>query len=152
MSQANKDHVIDLLTTGVMNYVALIAEGTAVPVGEQIFRTVREAFQANIRPTDTCNLAFPGMIIRPEIRVECFTMILADRVIVAWQKGIFKKTTVSRVVPKSSIKRVFWQLNYEYSRQGILMLTIVADETVNIGLFTDQRPMADAIARAIDTR
>ena len=67
-------------------------------------REVRDVFVENISADNTCTFAFPSMVLLPAIRVECFVAILNDRVIVAWRKGLFRKKTVSRVIPKHTIK------------------------------------------------
>jgi hypothetical protein len=88
--------------------------------------------------------------VLPDIRVECFVAILNDRVIVAWRKGLFRKQTVARVIPKHTIKQASWAVvNRPGATRGAALLTIIDDETIEIALPKDKPAVANAILLAV---
>jgi len=151
MSQTIEDQVWDIIFAGVMQYVNATNDGDYILMAQSVYRDVKDVFLANIRPGDTCVFAFPSMVVQPEIRVECFVAILPDRVIVAWRKGLFMKKTVSRVIPKHTIRQASWAVSNSYGSQGAALLTIVADETTNIAMPKGKPAVADALVAAVRT-
>src|SRR6266487_1224094 len=129
MSQAKEDRVLDILTNGLMNFVNATDDKSGLEMATIVLRDVKDVFVENIRADDTCKFAFPSMVMLPNIRVECFVAVLSDRVIVAWRKGFIKKTTVSRVIPKHTIKQASWAVVNRpgVTRGGAALLTIIAD-------------------------
>ena len=154
MSQAKKDQVVDILANGLTNFANATGDKAVLEMGAIGFRDVKDVFIENIRADDTCIFAFPSMVVLPDIRVECFVAVLNDRVIVAWRKGVFRKTTVSRVIPKSTIRQASWAV---INRPGVTrgyaaLLTIIADETIDIGLPKDKPAVANAILLAVQAK
>ncbi len=149
MSQANTDQVVDILTRGLMNYVNATGDKSYLEMATIALRDVRDVFFENIQATDTCMFAIPSMVVQPDIRVGCFVAILTDRVIVAWRKGVIRKTTVSRIIPKYSIKQAFWAVSDRPGSKGTALLTITSDETINIAMPKDKPAVADAVLAAV---
>lgn len=154
MSQAKKDQVVDILANGLMNFVNATGDKSMMALATMTLRDVRDEFVENIRADDTCTFAFPSMVVLPDIRVECFVAILTDRLIVAWRKGLFKKQTVIRVIPKHTIKQASWDVVNRpgVTRSGARLLTIIADETIDIALPKDEPAVANAILLAVQAR
>ncbi|MFL5659577.1 MAG: hypothetical protein ACJ8CB_36020 [Ktedonobacteraceae bacterium] len=155
MSQAKADQVVEILAKGLMNFANATGDRSMVQAGAIALRDVKDVFVENIRADNTCTFAFPSMVVLPDIRVECFVAILNDRVIVAWRKGLFRKTTVSRVIPKSTIKGASWGV---INRPGVTrgsgaaLLTIIADDTIDIALPRDNPAVANAILSAVQAK
>jgi hypothetical protein len=154
MSQAKEDQVVDILANGLMNFANATGDKSMVELATMALRDVRDVFVENIKADDTCTFAFPSMVVLPDIRVECFVAILNDRVIVAWRKGLFRKKTVSRVIPKHTIKQASWAVVNRpgVTRGGAALLTIIADETIDIALPQDKPAVANAILLAVQAK
>jgi hypothetical protein len=152
MSQAKEDHVQDLIANGLMNFANATGERMMVQAGAMIYRDVQDVFAENIKADNTCAFAFPSMIVLPDIRTDCFVAVLNDRVIVAWRKGFLRKTTVSRVIPKSTIRQAAWAVSNRPDSRGAALLTITADETIDIALPKGKPAVANAILAAVQAR
>jgi hypothetical protein len=151
MSQATRDQFEAILANGLMNYVNATGDKSYLEMATIVLRDVKDVFFENIRATDTCTFAFPSMVVLPEIRVECFVAVLNDHVIVAWRKGLIMKKTVSRVIPKHTIKQASWAVVNRpgVTRGGAALLTIIADDTIDIAMPKDKAAVADAIVAAL---
>ena len=152
MSQANKDQVVEIITKGLMNFANATGDRSIVELGETAYRDVQDVFVEHIKPDNTCIFAFPSMVILPDIRTECFVAVLNDSVIVAWRKGLIKKTTVSRVIPKSTIRQASWAVSNRPGSRGAALLTITANETIDIALPKDKPAVTDAILVAVQAQ
>ena len=153
MLQANRDQVEAILANGLMNFVNATGDKSRLEMATIVLRDVKDVFFENIRANDTCMFSFPSMVVLPEIRVECFVAVLNDRVIVAWRKGLFMKKTVSWVIPKHTIKQASWAVVNRpgVTRGGSALLTIIADDTIEIAMPKDKPAVADAIVAALRT-
>lgn len=91
-------------------YVLAEATGDISDVATVVhqYAEVSSFFDSAMNPTDTCRLAFGGMIIRPDIRTSCFVALLQDRVAIAWRQGALKKSVVGLVVPFTEVTDVTW--------------------------------------------
>ncbi len=152
MSQAKEDQVVDILSNGLMNFANVTGDRSMVQAGAMALREVRDVFVENIKVDNTCTFAFPSMVVLPDIRTDCFVAVLNDRVIVAWRKGFFRKTTVSRVIPKSTIRQASWAVSNRPGSRGAALLTITADETIDIALPMGKPAVADAILAAVQAK
>lgn len=181
MSQAKKDQVIDILANGLMNFVNVTGDKEMMKLATMVLRDVSDVFVEHIKADDICTFAFPSMTtIRdcliaflriwgsklgkrlstktPDIQaacfVECFVAILNDRVIVAWREGLFRKKTVILVIWKQTIKQASWAV---VNRPGVtrgdaVLLTIIADKTIDIALPKDKPAVANAILLAVQAK
>ncbi len=152
MSQAKEDQLVDILSNGLMNFANVTGDRSMVQAGAMALREVRDVFVENIKVDNTCTFAFPSMVVLPDIRTDCFVAVLNDRVIVAWRKGFFRKTTVSRVIPKSTIRQASWAVSNRPGSRGAALLTITADETIDIALPMGKPAVADAILAAVQAK
>jgi hypothetical protein len=152
MPRTIEDYIGGIVFDGLTQYVRATDNDDYLRWARQVYLDVKDVFIQNVRPGENCTFAFPSMIIQPEIRGECFVAILPDRVIVAWRKGLFKKTTVSRIIPKTSIRQASWAVSTRHSSQGAAFLTIVADDTTNIAMPTGKPAVADAVVAAVQVQ
>jgi hypothetical protein len=152
MSQANQDQVVDILSNGLVNFANATGDREIVKFGAVVLRNVQDVFVENIKAGETCTFAFPSMVVLPDIRVECFVAVLNDRMVVAWRKGVFRKTTVSRVIPKGTIKQASWAISNRPGTSGAALLTIIADETINIAMPKGKPAVADAVVAAVQAQ
>jgi hypothetical protein len=131
---------------GLANYVELSRDKRDAQLGSAIYKSVAGVFCSNITPGSSCSLAFPSMIIRPDIRTECFVAVLDSSVIVAWTKGLIRKTPQSAVLPRKQIKSA----DIEPYGSGATVLKITAgDQTVTIAMPNGRSDIGNAITQAI---
>jgi hypothetical protein len=153
MSQAMRDQVQDILANGLMNFTNATDDLSGMVLAILVLRDVEEVFFENIRPGDTCLFAFPSMVVLPEIRVECFVVVLADRVIAAWRKGLMFKKTVSRIIPKHTIQQVSWAMinrpGVTRGRTPVLTITVNNDRPIEFAMPKDKPAVADSIVAAM---
>lgn len=152
MSQSKEDQIVNILSVGLINFVNATGDRSMMELATIALRDVRDVFVENIRADDTCTFAFPSMVVLPDIRTDCFVTVLNDRVIVAWRKGLFRKTTVSRVIPKSTIKQASQAVSNRPGSRGATLLTIIADETIDIALPMGKPVVADAVVAAVQAK
>ncbi|HEX3898360.1 MAG TPA: hypothetical protein VHW74_04260 [Mycobacteriales bacterium] len=143
-------HAQEQFSEGLINYVELTGERDCVQLAGQAFRDMRSAFEANVGPSDVISLAFPGMIIRPDLRDIGLLAVLGDRVLVVWRKGVFKKTVQSEVIPRSAMTGVTVGKGTAGSRAGAVMLTIkTATTSAQITLSREGAAKAESLCAAI---
>jgi hypothetical protein len=155
MAQTGDNQALNVIARGLENFVNTTKDKTDMELAGYVLRDTKEVFIENTRPGDTCLLAFPSMVILPEIRVECFVAVLADRVIAAWRKGLVFKKTDSRVIPKHTIQKVSWAM---VNRPGVTrgkspMLTIITnnDRPIEFAMPKDKPAVADMVVAAIQS-
>lgn len=102
MADEWKDVIVDGLTEYGTRYNDL--EGASV--GGTLVSLMADVMGPHIHPRDACQLAFPTMVVRPEVRTEGLVAIMADRVIIFWTKGLFRSKTDVEVIPRDSITEV----------------------------------------------
>ena len=134
----------ETIIDGLTAYVQLSNDKRDVDVGAMVYRTVAEAFRPNVSDEETCSLAFMSMIIRPDIRTECFVAVLESKVIVAWKKGAIRKTLQTEIIPRNRIKSA----NIKASSNTALM-TIEADTDITLALPKGRKDLWDAIGQAV---
>ena len=65
--------------------------------------SVADVVGAAIPAGEDCTLAFPVMIVRPDIRTAAFAAIFQTEAVIAWQPGVFKKKTEHVVIRLADI-------------------------------------------------
>ncbi len=100
----SREAALDVITDGLMNYVALSGDKSDVDLVGALYGDLQEAFMSELREGDVCDFAFPSMILRRDVRAPTLVVILQDRVVVAWQKGLFRKKLEQEVVSVQNIR------------------------------------------------
>ena len=93
----------DVIEGGFVRYVETVDDPTAPAEFRALLADLCSELQRIVKSDDTCSLAFGSMVIRPDVRTGCLVVILQDRVLAVWKKGLFKKVVQSVVVSRSSI-------------------------------------------------
>jgi hypothetical protein len=138
--------VDDAVSDGLTNYVNLAEDHSAVQEGAQAYRAVAETIRQNVAPGEGCSLAFPSMIIRLDVRTQCFVVVTDSKVVVAWKKGLFKKAGQSEVILRSELIGT----DVESTPAGITVLKISgAGKTVSVALPKGRSDLGKAIGKAI---
>ncbi len=152
MSQTKEDQVLDIISDGLIKFVNAMRDKTLLQAGATFYRDTQNVFVENIKADNTCMFAFPSMVVLPDVRIECFVAVLNDKVIVAWRKGFFKKTTYSRVIPKNTIKEASWAISNLPGTRGAALLTISADEKIDFAVPKGKPDVAGAILAAVQAK
>ncbi|MGH7203524.1 MAG: hypothetical protein ACREHC_03725 [Candidatus Levyibacteriota bacterium] len=153
MTRASDNTTLDIFTDGLMRYGEAIGDkqGTLLLI-KTLPRNVKDFVIENIKADNTCTFAFPSMVILPDIRTDCLVTILNDAIIIAWQKGFFKKTVHSRVISKDSIKQATWGISNQPGTRGAALLTILSDGKIDFSLPKNKLNLANAILAAVQTK
>jgi hypothetical protein len=140
-----EDNIIEGLTTfGEKTQDVALAKS-----GAGVLRQVSDAFENNGAASEECVLAFPAMVIRPDVRTEALVAVFPSRVIAAWRKGAFKKRTESVVIDRSRVTDAKWYVSQKASTRGATMLEIVAGETHTFALPKGDARVADLVRETI---
>jgi hypothetical protein len=126
----------ELIIDGLMRFSEAMNDLQMGKAGGMVYASVKEAVRPRLGEGTACAIAFPSMIIRPDIRTECFVAVLSSEVIVAWKKGLFRKTVESEVIPRSSIVDATVGAGTSASTRGATLLTIrtKGDRSVTVAL------------------
>ena len=139
----------DVIIDGLAKYVELSGDQQDVQMGAAVYKSVADAFRSRLSPGVTCALAFPSMIIRPEIRAACFVAILDSEVVIAWKKGTFKKSLQTEIVPKNEITSGDVETSSSGATRGATLMKITAGMTVTFALPKGRPDIWSAIGEAI---
>ena len=103
---------------------------SAAAIYQRVCRKVREV----MRPGDACRLALPAVIVRPDRRSGCFVIMLQDRVLIAYERGMLRRTTAALVIPIATITDVRQHNGSTAGARGGFLLTISGQPTATIAL------------------
>lgn len=139
----------DVIAEGLTNYVQISGDQREIQMGAGLYRSLAQAFRDHIFDRDSCSLAFPSMIIRPDIRTSCFVAILDSKVVVAWKKGVFKKVIESEPIPKNRISSAEVETSSSGAMRGATLMKITAGETTTFALPKGRPDIWEAVRTAI---
>src|ERR1051326_3613757 len=83
--------VAEKIVDGLTEFGTATGDVAAARMGGMMYRDVAAGLDPLVQSQDRCRLAFVTMLIRPDLRVGCLAAVLADRLIVAWKPGFFRK-------------------------------------------------------------
>jgi hypothetical protein len=144
--------VADNMSEGLITFGEKTQNTALVGDGAVVLKQVLDAYESHVGANEKCVLAFPAMVIRPDVRTEALVGVFPTRVIAAWRKGVFKKRTESVVIDRGTITKAQWYVSRKPSTQGATMLEIVAGETHTFALPKGDAKVADLIREAIAPR
>ena len=139
----------DQITQGLMTYVEKTQDQSVIGEAALLYRSVADAYLSMVQPLEVCELAFPSMIIRSDIRASAFVAIFPTRVIIAWRKGSFRKRTEHVEIQRSKITKANWHVSQKASTRGATLFEIVAGETTTFALPQGATKAADIIKQAL---
>jgi hypothetical protein len=139
----------ETILEGLTNYVMASGDKREVQAGSMVYKSMANGIRSHISPGDTCSLAFPSMIIRPEIRTNCFVVVLDSKVLVAWKKGLLRKTIEVEVLPKRQISGAEATVSNSGGTRGATLMTVQAEKSVCFALPKGRPDLTDAIRKAI---
>jgi hypothetical protein len=124
----------DTIADGLAVYAVITNDHSAVDDGALIYRTLSRRLREVMRPGDSCSAALPAMILNSNLRAACFVAILQDRVLIAYQRGLFRKTSEVIVIPTSTITDVRGHIGSTGSAKGASLITFAGDPTASIAV------------------
>ena len=84
------DDLIDAIGTA-----ADLARDNSLPrEAGNVYRTLSAELHQALASAGTPRLAWASLVVRPEIRTDCFTVITDTAVVVGWRSGLIKKKSV----------------------------------------------------------
>jgi len=136
----------EVVIDGMTCYVNLSEDSSAIQSGAQTYKPLAGSIRPHITQGVSCALAFPSMIIRPDIRTECFVVVLDSEVVIAWNKGLFRKTTQTEVLSRDQITAV----DVETNPAGVTLLKIACPgKTVDVALPKGRSDLGKSISEII---
>ena len=143
---------VHTIVDGITAYAAAINDQSVAEGGVLAYRLLAREIRQVMRPGDTCRLALSSTIVTPDVRVGCFVIVLQDRILIAFRRGMFRKTSETVVIPISSITGVRSESGTSIATLGTQLLTIFGEPSVTIALPVRRHvAAANAIRRAIAT-
>jgi hypothetical protein len=117
--------------------------------GAAVYQSTADVVDAVTPMGEACALAFPAVIVRPDIRTAAFVAIFETKAVVAWRKGVFKKRTEHVVIRLADITSAEWHVSSRPSSRGATVLEInVSSENTTLGLPKDKPETAELIRDA----
>jgi hypothetical protein len=142
-------NVQDSVLAALAKYGDLSSDKADAAFGGGVYRSVADVVDASAPAGEECALAFPAMIIRPDIRDAAFVAVFRTVAIVAWRKGVFKKRTEHVKVRLNEVTSAQWHVSNRPSSRGATLLEISAGgETTTLGLPKGKPPTADLLRDA----
>jgi hypothetical protein len=146
MTSAAND-VSEKIIDGLSNYSTALQDFEAGRVGAELYGDVAHELGAVIHPADTCTLAFPTMLLSADKLPGCLFVVLQDRIVIAWQRGIFRSRTGVVVIPLASITSVTRGYGSTAATRDAVVLVIAGTPGATIALPKDRTDAADAAIR-----
>jgi hypothetical protein len=139
----------DLIIDGLTSYVGISNDSGDIQEGAAAYRQVADALRAAAPLGEKCRLAFPSMVIRPDVRTQCFVAIFESAVVVAWRKGAFRKRVELESLPLRSVTKARAEVSTASSTRGALLMTIDGSTTVTFALPQGRDDIAEGIRAAL---
>jgi hypothetical protein len=146
MSSAAND-VSEKIIDGLSNYSTAVQDIEPGRVGAELYGDVAGELEAVIHPRDTCTLAFPTMLVSADKIPGCLFVVLQDRIVIAWQRGIFRSRTGVVVIPLASITGITRRTGSTSATRDAVVLVIAGTPGATIALPKDRTDAADAAIR-----
>lgn len=147
MPAARNDYNQKILD-GLAAYVTALNDRQAAQFGTMIYKRVAHELDPLVQTDDECKLAFPSMLIRPDLRVECFVVVLGDRLLIGWKAGMFRKSAGPLVIPFTNITGIRRQAGTSSATRGATLLAISGTPDATIALPKGQADTVEAMIRA----
>jgi hypothetical protein len=139
---------VHTIADGITAYATAVNDHSVAEGGALAYRLLAREIRQLMRPGDTCRLALPSIIMTANIRVGCFVIVLQDRVLIAYKRGTFRKTSETIVIPISTITDVYAEPGNTLATLGTHLLTIIGTPTATIALPVHAHTAAAAAIRA----
>jgi hypothetical protein len=145
----SKEQALDLVAEGLVTLGEATQNLDLVRAGKFFYTDVEGAFRAKLKPDEPCLLAMPSILVKPDMRPPCFVAVQPSQVIIAWRKGLFRKTTFTEVIPQSKVTDVRYGRGQTSATRNAFVLTVVAGEETTFALPVDQPVLGAKVRDAI---
>lgn len=133
----------DTIADGLAVFAVATNDHSVTQEGAALYRRLSRKIRETMRPGDTCRLALPGVIVTPTLRTACFTAVLDDRVLIVYERGVFRKTAKATIIPTYTVSDVRSHTSSTWSSGSAYLITISGHPSVTIAL-----PLQAAVAAA----
>jgi len=140
--------VSEIIVDGLTAFAVGLGDMELGKAGAQLYQFVKREVDPLLRPSDECKLAFPSMLIRPDLRIGCLVAILTDRVIIAWEKGFIRRKTFSIVIQRANITGVHRHPGSAAATRNAALLTLTGPVETTIALPVGKIQTAEALIRS----
>lgn len=137
----------DTIADGLAVFALSTDDDSVTESGAAAYRRVYRAVREQMRPGDTCGLALPSTIVTPDLRSACFVIVLQDRVLVAYERGLLRRKAECRVIPMSTVTGVRQHTGSAAGVRGAALLTIRGEPSVTIALAAGTAEKAAGVIR-----
>jgi hypothetical protein len=144
----SQQDVSEIVVEGLTAFAVGLSDLDLGKTGAQLYQFVKREVDPLLRHSDECTLAFPSMLIRPDLRIECLAAILGDRVIIAWEKGFVRRKTFSIVIPRAGITGVHRHPGSATATHNAALLTLSGSVETTVALPVGKAAAAEALIRS----
>jgi hypothetical protein len=139
----------DTIADGLAVFALSTDDDSVTERGAAAYRRVYRTVRQQMRPGDTCRLALPAMMVTPDRRNACFVIVLQDRVLVAYERGLFRSRTESLVIPIPTVTEIRRHTGSTAGLRGASLLTIRGEPSATITLPAGTADEAAGIIREV---
>ena len=139
----------DTIADGLAVFALSTDDDSVTHAGAAAYRRVYRAVREQMRPGDSCRLALPSTIVTPDRRIACLVIVLQDRVLVAYERGLFRRRTEALVIPIPTVTDIRQPTGSTAGLRGACLLTICGEPSVTIALAARTAGKAAGIIREI---
>jgi len=139
----------ETILDGLAYFGEKIQNEQIVRSGAVLYKSLIQGFSSSWNPKDSCILALPALIIRPEIRTDCFVAISTSSVVIVWKKGLIKKSIESKVVALDAISNIRHYMGDNSATRGASLVAITAGEQITIALPNQTTQLAQLVVNAL---
>jgi hypothetical protein len=115
---------MNLVVNGLEAFQAVSKDGELTLMGTQVAAQLAKELETQVKPDDTCVLAFPSTAVLPSQTATCLVVILENRLLVSWFAGIVRKKSGTVRVIRSKITDVTWGSGTTPQTRQAAMMTV----------------------------
>jgi hypothetical protein len=138
----------DKVGEGIENFGLATQDRDLIGLSVHVYQRLAEVFRTHLLPAEPCSMAFVSMIIRPDLRTECFLAMQPSRIVIAWKEGVFRKRLQSLVIDPMLVTDVSYGPGTGVARNAYLLKIREKAETV-VTLPVDQARLGGQIKHLI---
>jgi hypothetical protein len=124
----------DTIADGLAAFAVSTNDDSVTDSGAAAYRRACRKIREEMRPGDACRLALPAVIVGPARRTACFVIMLQDRVLIGYERGVLRRTAEVRVIPLATITDVRQHDGSTAGTRGGLLVTICGRPAATIAL------------------
>ena len=113
-----------LVSDGLTAFQGISGDSQLTSMGIQVAAQLSREIEMQVKPDDTCLLAFPSKVVLQAQSATCLVLILEDRLLVPWYAGIFRAKEGTARVLRSEIADVTWGRGTAPQMRQAMVMTV----------------------------